>query len=181
MKFGLAIVAMAFVAVTVHAAPQDIGSLLEQRSNKLPICVPPRLTGAIGKYPKSAVTTKQTGKNCSKFGDPPARVVGPLEGPTGLEDLIAICPGEIVSTTDNLGEKRHSCLYINPASTKDKPLPLLVWLNPSLVSASIAFPLTGIDAIKKTQALNNEDQSRLGFSYILPFGRNTIHQYPGKA
>lgn len=80
--------------------------------------------------------------------------------------------------TDKSGHKRVFCFYANPKSTKDKPLPLLVWLHPSLVGATLAFPLTGFDLVRNTQSLNNEDPSRLGFSYILPAGRNTEHEYP---
>lgn len=146
---------------------------------KLPLCVPPELTSPLtGKYPKSAVTTVQTGKNCNKYGDPPAKILSPLESPDGLQEAIQICHGKIVTMSDNTGNRRTACFYANPASTSEKPLPLLVWLNPSIVSATFAFPLTGIDAVRQTQSLNNEDPSRLGFSYILPFGRNTVHQYP---
>lgn len=146
---------------------------------QLPLCVPPQVTSPLsGTYPKSAVTTVQTGTDCTQYGDPPARVLSDLESPDGLQNLIDICHGEIVTMTDNSGHNRSACFYANSKSTKDNPLPLLVWLHPSLVGDTLGFPLTGIDAVRDTQSLNNEDASRLGFSYILPAGRNTVHQYP---
>ncbi|SPO26303.1 conserved hypothetical Ustilaginaceae-specific protein [Ustilago trichophora] len=146
---------------------------------KLPVCVPPQVTSPLtGNYPKSAVTTVQTGTNCNQYGNPPARVLSDLESPNGLQDYIQICHGQILTMTDRAGQKRAVCFYANPKSTKDKPLPLLVYLHPSLAGTTITFPLTGIDGVRDTQSLNNEDPSRLGFSYILPAGRNTVHQYP---
>lgn len=175
----LSILLAAFIILPLlYAAPSPPSPLvlsLEQRSNQLPICIPPDITGQI---PPSAVTTKQTGTDCTKYGDPPAQVLNDITSPDGLQDLATLCNGQIVNITDNLGEARKACLYINPASTKAKPLPLIVWLHPSLVSASLSWPLTGWDAVKTTQSLNNEDPTALGFSYILPFGRNTVHQYP---
>lgn len=152
-------------------------SLLPSRPEQIPLCVPPDVTAPItGKYPPSAITTKQTGNNCTQYGDPPAAVVNNIVSPDGLQDIVSICNGDIVTITDNLGEARKACLYINPSSTKEKPLPLVVWLHPSIVSASNSWPLTGWDAVKTTQPLNNEDESAVGFSYLLPFGRNTVHQ-----
>ncbi|CBQ73524.1 conserved hypothetical Ustilaginaceae-specific protein [Sporisorium reilianum SRZ2] len=146
---------------------------------QLPVCVPPQLTSPLtGSYPKSAVTTVQTGTNCGKYGDPPAQVLDNLESPNGLQDYLQICHGEIVTMTDRAGQKRAVCFYANPKSTKDKPLPLLVYLHPSLAGTTVTFPLTGYDEVRDTQSLNNEDATRLGFSYILPAGRNTVHQYP---
>jgi hypothetical protein len=172
MYFHLAALLCALPLIT--AAPQpSLASSLQPRSSQLPLCFPPDVSG---KVPPSAVTTKRTGKNCSKYGDPPAPVLNDITSPDGLQDGAAICDGKIVTLTDNLGETRKACLYVNPASTAAKPLPLVVWLHPSLVSATNSFPLTGWDEVKTTQPLNNEDATRLGFSYILPFGRNTVHQ-----
>lgn len=145
----------------------------------LPLCIPPQGTSSLtGKYPPSAVTTVQTGTDCTQYGDPPARVVSNVEAPDGLQDLINICHGQIIYMNDNTGRQRVMCFYANPNSTKDKPLPLLVWLHPSLFGTTITFPLTGFDEVRDAQSLNNEDASRLGFSYILPAGRNTEHKYP---
>ncbi len=43
---------------------------------------------------------------------------------------------------------------------------------------TILVPPYRIDNVRDTQSLNNEDASRLGFSYLLPAGRNTDHIYP---
>jgi hypothetical protein len=159
------------LAVVLSALPLSFA--MPNPSLQLPtsaICLP------IGRTPPSAVTLKQTGKNCNQYGDPPAAVLNGITSPDGLQDGLAICNGKIITITDNLGEIRKACLYVNPASTAAKPLPLIVWLHPSLASASNSFPSTMWDSVKTTQPLNNEDPTALGFSYILPFGRNTVHQ-----
>jgi hypothetical protein len=165
-------------AVDSHAALTPRATLPSGASIAQGVLCLPQALSALGQFPKSAVTTVQTGTDCTQYGDPPARIVSEAESPSGLEEWLQICKGEIVHMTDNDGTPRAACFYRNPNSTKAKPLPLLVWLNPSLVSATYSFPLTGIDEVRSTQSLNNEDPSRLGFSYILPFGRNTEHKYP---
>lgn len=161
----------------LNATPLLNGENIPIGNTQIPLCVPPVVNGILtNRLPKSAVTTKQTGTNCNQYGNPPARVVNDIESPGGLQDLIQACSGKIVHITDNLGEDRVACLYINPASTKEKPLPLVVWLQTSLIGEVIAFPLTGWDLVKTTQPLNNEDPSVVGFSYILPIGRNTEHR-----
>ncbi|PWN33597.1 uncharacterized protein FA14DRAFT_63733 [Meira miltonrushii] len=179
--FSLTLASILLSSHTSNASPLSFSAstLESDLLPHVPVCVPPQVASATGQYPKSAVTTVQTGKDCTKYGDPPAKILTPLESlPTGLQDLIDICHGQIINGTDNTGKMRSACFYANPASTKDKPLPLVVWLHPSAVQTTLSFPLTGIDEVRTTQALNNQDPSRLGFSYILPLGRNTIHQYP---
>lgn len=171
----LALPASAFESTEKMLRRQSGGASLP----KIPLCIPPEVTSPLtGSYPKSAVTTVQTGTNCNQYGDPPAKVLDNLESPNGLQDYLNICHGQIITMTDKGGQKRAVCFYANPKSTKDKPLPLLVYLHPSLVGTTASFPLTGIDNVRDSQSLNNEDSSRLGFSYILPAGRNTVHQYP---
>ena len=167
----------AALAVSVAARPATQLETRDDLSN-LGLCLPPILTSPLtGQYPASAVTTKQTGTDCTQYGDPPAKVVGPILSPTGLEDLVIICGGEIVDLTDYTGAPRKACLYVNPASTAQRPLPLVVWLHPSLVSTSLSFPLTGFDLARDSQRLNSDDDGAVGFSYLLPLGRNTEHKY----
>lgn len=143
------------------------------------VCPPYQVTSPLtNQFPPSAVTTVQTGNDCTQYGDPPAQVVSDLESPNGLQNLVNVCHGTIVTLKDRSGENRSACFYANPKSTKEKPLPLLMWLHPSLADNTLSFPLTGIDAVRDSQALNNEDPSLVGFSYILPLGRNTEHFYP---
>lgn len=126
----------------------------------------------------SAITTVQTGLDCSPYGDPPAYIVNDIISPDGLTAFVDICSGTVLELTDNHGTTRHLCLYENPNSTPEAPLPLIVWLHPSLAPPWIAWPFTGWDKVKTTEPLNNEDPTRLGFSYVLPIGRNTLHEYP---
>lgn len=73
---------------------------------------------------------------------------------------------------------RKTCFYANPASTRKRRLPLVVWLHPSLSSTALTFPFTGFDNVRNSEPLNNEDDGGVGFSYILSLGRNTEHKYP---
>ena len=179
---GLAVAAIAAsLAAPVASLPSPPAKGLEPRGGlpTLPLCIPPFLTTPLtGQYPPSAVTTNQTGTDCTRYGNPPAREVGPIESPTGLLDLLTICTGKIVDITTYDGRVRKACFYANPASTKRRPLPLVVWLHPSLFPATLTFPLTGLGNAKESEPLNNEDDGAVGFSYILPFGRNTEHKYP---
>lgn len=84
----------------------------------------------------------------------------------------------VLNYTDWMGYKHTACLVPNPGSKPGRELPLVVWLNPSEVSAQNSFLFTQWQNLYTTQLLNNEDSSKIGFSFLLPEGRNTHHSYP---
>jgi Esterase PHB depolymerase len=107
----------------------------------------------------------QTG--CGPFGDPPQ---------TLLSDPIPTCAGGTLlgPWNDSDGTPRYACLYLPPAATATNPLPLLVWLHPSLVTA---------DSIASTNILSFQGNFSLsagttGFVVLAPEGRSTTHFYP---
>ncbi|MGH8457270.1 MAG: PHB depolymerase family esterase, partial [Stenotrophobium sp.] len=72
---------------------------------------------------------------------------------------------------------RNACL-INPAgASAQHPLPLLVYLNPSLFSADKTAPLTGFVTDAASADLTG-DPARKGFILLMPEGRDTHHYYP---
>lgn len=49
--------------------------------------------------------------------------------------------------SDHDGTPRTACLLVNSAATSQKPLPLLVWLHPSLADSDV-LSLTGLPQVK---------------------------------
>ena len=110
----------------------------------------------------SAATT-----GCGPFGDPPQ---------TMLSNPVPVCLGgmRLGPWDDSDGTPRYACLYQPPAATTSNPLPLLVWLHPSLVTA---------DSITSTNILAFQNSFSLaagttGFVVLAPEGRSTTHFYP---
>jgi hypothetical protein len=113
--------------------------------------------------PGSAAAT--TG--CTPFGDSPQ---------TLLSDPVPTCLGGTLlgPWNDSDGTARYACLYEPASASVSNPLPLLVWLHPSLVTA---------DSITSTNLLSFQDDFSLapgttGFVVLTPEGRDTTHFYP---
>lgn len=113
----------------------------------------------------------------SSYGDAPAESTHSLDGLQTMIDLCQLEGGSVLNWTDPSGEARNACL-INPAgASAQHPLPLLVYLNPSLFSADKTTPLTGF-ATDAASADLTGDPARKGFILLMPEGRDTHHYYP---
>lgn len=104
---------------------------------------------------------------CGPFGDPPQ---------TFISNEVPICLGgtRLGPWNDSDGTPRYACLYEPASATTSNPLPLLVWLHPSLVTA---------DSIISTNILFFQNNFSLaagtkGFVVLTPEGRDTTHFYP---
>jgi hypothetical protein len=104
---------------------------------------------------------------CSPFGNPPQ---------TLISNEIPNCIGgtRLGPWNDSDGTPRYACLYQPASATKSNPLPMLVWIHPSLVTA---------DSIISTNILSFQNDFSLaagtkGFVVLTPEGRNTTHFYP---
>ena len=104
---------------------------------------------------------------CGPFGDPPQ---------TLISNPIPNCLGGTLlgPWNDSDGTPRYACLYQPSSATTSSPLPLLVWLHPSLVTA---------DSIISTNILSFQNDFSLapgtkGFAVLTPEGRSTTHFYP---
>ena len=118
--------------------------------------------------------------DCTAYGDPPRPVVA--SSPDGtindlLNTALNICDasnGETLSWTDANGTPRSACLIAPANATTQTPLPMLVWLHPTLI-AQDSIIATGLIALTKTANLSG-DTSKPGFILLLPTGRD-IEQF----
>jgi predicted esterase len=107
---------------------------------------------------------------CGPFGNPPAKMIA---------NVVPQCPeGDILGPwKDSDGTPRYACLYQPPPLKPPKPLPLIVFLHPSLANALSVGQFTNLLDFLKTANVS-DDPSRPGFILLAPQGRNTTHYYP---
>ena len=111
------------------------------------------------------------------YGDPPRPMTHTVNGLLATQNLCAPLGGELLTDfTDSSGTPRQACLVTPAGASKDKPLPLLVWVHPSL------FPMDTVHVTNIPEAMTTADLSgdpaRPGFILLLPAGRDTEHYYP---
>jgi hypothetical protein len=122
-----------------------------------------------------AIASAQVGgppPSCNPFGDPP-REVFPNPVVTTCLDGRRIGPW-----LDPDGTPRHACLYepASAAAASSVPLPLVVYLQPSLFTADTILDTSLLDFLDSANLTG--DRSRLGFYLLAPEGRFTSHFYP---
>jgi poly(3-hydroxybutyrate) depolymerase len=110
-------------------------------------------------------------QDCNPFGNPPRAVVPDVTQVT--------CAGGTMMTswTDGEGTERRACLYEPASASPTNPLPLLVYLHPSLFTADTLPTATNILEFQETADLNGKPD-RPGFIVLAPEGRATTHYYP---
>ena len=125
-------------------------------------------------------------KDCNvPYGDPPAQLAdlttglgsGALGDLLNLTNQCLVDGGETLDWTDATGQPRKACLLTPPGATRSTPLPLVVFLQGSLVPATPQLILNDWVGRYKTQDLTG-DAKRPGFTLLMPIGRNTHHFYP---
>jgi hypothetical protein len=104
---------------------------------------------------------------CTAFGNPPQ---------TFISSPVPNCLGGklLGPWNDSDGNPRYACLYAPASASASNPLPLLVWIHPSLFTA---------DSITSTNILLFQNNFSLspgttGFVVLTPEGRSTTHYYP---
>jgi hypothetical protein len=109
-------------------------------------------------------------KSCGPFGNPPAKMIA---------NVVPACPdGETLGPwKDSDGTPRYACLYQPPPAKPARPLPLIVYLHPSLVNADSVYKFTNLLDFLKTANVS-DDPSRPGFILLAPQGRDATHYYP---
>jgi poly(3-hydroxybutyrate) depolymerase len=108
---------------------------------------------------------------CNPFGDAP-RPVTPNNEP------VTCYPGTTMSAwTDADGNARTACLYEPASASPASPLPMIVYLHPSLFTADTISAATNILDFQSTYELSG-DPARPGFIVVAPEGRATQHFYP---
>jgi predicted esterase len=110
-----------------------------------------------------------TAQACTPFGDPPAQF---------YSTTAPICERgtRIGPWKDGDHTARYACLYEPPQAATGKPLPLVVFIHPSLYSAgSIASNTNLLDYLASANV--SDDPARPGFIVLAPQGRDTHHYY----
>ena len=106
---------------------------------------------------------------CSAFGAPPAVL---------NSDITPTCAKgtRLEGWKDSDGTDRFACWYEPPRTSELKPLPLVVYLHPSLFPADSVENLTNLLDFLSRADLSG-DPTRPGFILLAPEGRNTSHYY----
>lgn len=109
---------------------------------------------------------------CTAFGNAPA-----IYDPANVA-VVPNCPGGQVlgPVPDADGTPRYACLWAPPQASAANPLPLVVFLHPSLFTSDSAGA-TGLPAMVATADISG-DPARPGFLLLAPQGRRTCHYYP---
>ncbi len=119
----------------------------------------------------TSATATARADTCSPFGNAP-RPVTPNNEP------VTCYPGTTLpGWTDADGNARTACLYEPAAASAANPLPMIVYLHPSLFTADTLPAVTNILDFQDTADLTG-DPARPGFIVIAPEGRSTQHFYP---
>lgn len=108
---------------------------------------------------------------CGPFGNPPR--------PRVLNTTITTCVGGVTvgPWVDGDGTLRNACLYEPASASPARPLPLVVYLQPSLFTADTIPLATNLLELRDTADLTG-DPARPGFILLAPQGRATTHFYP---
>jgi dienelactone hydrolase len=130
---------------------------------------PAALAAAIAALFLPLTLTGVLAQTCSPFGNPPV---------TFISNIVPKCTGgqRLGPWNDAAGTPRYACLYEPPQAAPDAPLPLVVYLHPSLSTADNVRTNTNLLGFLKTANVS-DDFSRPGFILLAPEGRDTTHYY----
>jgi predicted esterase len=105
---------------------------------------------------------------CTAYGDAPATVIG---------NTIPTCPGGTLlgPWQDGDASKRYACMWAPASVSTSNPLPMVVFLHPSLSTADV-ITVTNLIDFMNTYVLSG-DAAHPGFIILAPEGRNTTHYY----
>jgi len=108
--------------------------------------------------------------SCSPFGDPPAAL---------FSNWVPKCNKGVLlgPWKDRDGIERHACLYEPADVSSAKPLPLVVFIHPSLFPADVLEHWTNLLDHLATANLSG-DPARPGLILLAPEGRDIHHYYP---
>ncbi len=110
-------------------------------------------------------------ETCNPFGDAPRALVPDVT-------QLTCAGGAMMPTwTDGDGTERRACLWEPAAASAATPLPLIVYIHPSLFTADTLPVATNLLDFQATADLTG-DPARPGFIVVAPEGRATTHFYP---
>jgi len=131
-----------------------------------------KLTGVRAMALCCAVMTGTAAADCNPFGNSPRPMV--------QDTTTLTCAGGTMMTPwpDPDGTTRRACLYEPASASTTNPLPLIVYIHPSLFTAdTLQAPGMNLLSFQNTAVLNG-DPTRPGFIVVAPEGRATQHFYP---
>src|SRR5437867_8919639 len=112
---------------------------------------------------------------------PPVRGGGRFSASPMVQDTTALtCAGGSMMATwpDPDGTTRQACLYEPASASTANPLPVIVYIHPSLFTAdTLQAPGMNLLSFQNTADLSG-DPARPGFVVVAPEGRATQHFYP---
>ena len=109
---------------------------------------------------------------CTQYGNDPARY-----DPADVAVVPTCLGGTLLGPiADRNGTPRYACLY-QPGAPSTQPLPLVVYLHPSLATADSVWQVTNLTTFVSTANVT-DDSARPGFILLAPEGRKTCHYYP---
>lgn len=120
-------------------------------------------------------TIPVTRAQCTPFGNPPR----PTQNLLAVTNTL-LCAGggqRLPDWKDATGTTRSACIYAPSAASTAKPLPLVFWLQGSMIPAEVQLPVTNVLSQLSTADLTG-DPSRKGFILVELAGRITDHFYP---
>ena len=131
---------------------------------------------------ESVAPVAATGSGCAGIhGDPPQPLTTSFSAngdlPFQLLQLCAARGGESLTWTDPDGTPRQACLHTPAHASRDRPLPLIVFLQGSIFPADPQTFYNAWELLNSTADLTGDAQ-RPGFILLVPFGRDTRHIYP---
>jgi dienelactone hydrolase len=109
--------------------------------------------------------------DCTPFGNAPQAIVPDMTTTT--------CAGGTMlgPWADGDGTPRFACLWAPPGASAAKPLPLVVYVHPSLFTAdTVPFATNLLELLAIANV--SGDPARPGFILLAPEGRATTHFYP---
>ena len=110
--------------------------------------------------------------SCTAFGNAPA-----IYDPANVAVTPTCTGGQLLGPVpDADGTPRYACLYAPAQASAANPLPLVVFLHPSLFNSD-SVNVTGLPTMTASADLTG-DPARPGFILLAPEGRRTCHYYP---
>ena len=136
------------------------------------------LASALGVLSIVTLSADPSRADCTAHGDAPA--IPQADAIPGQSNPPQCAGGGQLVTRTVAGESRTACVYLPNsaiAANTTSPLPLVVYLHPSLFTADTLEFATNVLEYQNSANLS-DDSSRPGFLLVAPEGRNTNHYYP---
>lgn len=120
-------------------------------------------------------TVSVTRAGCTPFGAPPRPVQPALDA--AFQPSCLLTGSKLDDYTDTEGSRRVACLYQPKAAAAQYPLPLVVFIHPSIAGADLSKAASNVREGLETADLTG-DPARAGFLMLEPQGRVTARYYP---